>query len=225
MYRIHPPGRGFWYRCHGHEPENKGCGNIVPLEATDEIVVVLLSTAREPWTELRKIEGHNYDAEIDDIRLKLADLPRLGLTDAEEDAERARLRAERDRLESLPKVPDRWEEIETGKTVGEHFASLDFDGQRTMVLDNVKAYAEKAPDGYVELMDDLLGFTGVAVPRVRIESRLFKLPRFFSLHSRAYEPDESGGSRTALGVVSPLGRSSPPLVPCLRCLTLAGDPL
>jgi hypothetical protein len=86
------------------------------------------------------------------------------LTDAEEDAERSRLRADRDELESLPTIEDHWEETETGQTVGEHFTSLDFDGRREMLLEDVKFYAEKPP-------------RELATPVVLVmESRLFRIP-------------------------------------------------
>jgi hypothetical protein len=62
--------------------------------------------AHEPWTEQRRIEGVNHDAEIAELLLKLGDLPKRGLSDADEDAERSRLRAARDRLEAMPSVPD-----------------------------------------------------------------------------------------------------------------------
>jgi DNA invertase Pin-like site-specific DNA recombinase len=207
MYRTYSRGRGYYYRCAGHLPQRKGCGNMVQLDATDTMAVTLLSTAPDPWTEPRLIPGENYDIPLAEIRLQLDDLPRRNLPDTVEDAERKRLRAERDRLEDANKRarPDSWDDVffcdvcggiiytencaEAGHrivTVGEHFNGLDYDGRRAMLLDDVKVYAEKAPDGYAELIGDLLGLTDVAVPLVRIESRLFKLPRFFSPDSRAY---------------------------------------
>jgi len=56
-------------------------------------------------------------------------------------------------------VPDRWEEIETGETVGQHWAGLHHDGKRAMLLEHVKVHADSAG------------------PSIRIKSHLFKLRR------------------------------------------------
>jgi DNA invertase Pin-like site-specific DNA recombinase len=162
MYRIRPPGRGDWYRCHGVEPENRGCGNLVKLDATDKAVINLLSEASDPWTELKKIPGKNYDDELTGVGLELTDLPKLGLSRKDEQDERERLWAEQDRLTELNKhaTPDKWIETATGQTVGQHFASLDYDGRRAMLLDCVKLFANRATSGHYQT--------------VRFESRLFK---------------------------------------------------
>jgi DNA invertase Pin-like site-specific DNA recombinase len=164
MYRIHPRGIYYYYRCRGHAPELKGCGNMVRLDVTDAVVTALLSMAHEPYAELRRVAGGNYDADLTKIQLELNDLPRQGLSDNQEDSERQRLRAERDRLTEQNKHArrDRWEQVPTGETVGQHFMSLDFDGRRQMMLDEVKVYAEKNasdPDR----------------PKVTIKSRQFRL--------------------------------------------------
>jgi DNA invertase Pin-like site-specific DNA recombinase len=177
MYRIQPPDnrpgedRGYSYRCAGSFPERKGCGNMVSLAKTDAFVTSLLSTASQPYKELRLVPGENYDVDITKILLEIRDLTAKGLTDVEEDAERDRLRSERDRLIELNKtaMPDKWEDVPTGKTVGEHFNSLDDAGRREMVLSDVKVYAENPHGTY------LAGITD-GYPLVRIESHLFKIP-------------------------------------------------
>jgi DNA invertase Pin-like site-specific DNA recombinase len=140
MYRILPPGRGYWYRCHGFEPDNKGCGNNVRMETTDARAIALLSRAPSPYKELQWVPGVNFDNELVEIALELTDLPKRGLSDYEEDAERKRLRAERDRLAEMNEdaEPDRWEPVWTGETVGQHFTRLDFDGKRAMLLEDAK---------------------------------------------------------------------------------------
>jgi hypothetical protein len=93
------------------------------------------------------VEGDSHEAELADILLELAELPKRDLTDAEEDAERARLRALRDELEGMESTPDRIELVETGETIGDHFRSLDDAGKRTMLMsDGTKVYAWK-PEG------------------------------------------------------------------------------
>jgi len=128
----------------------------------------MLSQAPDPWTELRYIPGENYDIKIAEIQLALNDLPKQGLSDDEEDSERKRLRAERDRLTELNKHarPDRLEEVETGETVGQYWACLDYEGKRKMMLDNVKFYS-----AMVDVADVV-----EKVPMMRMESRLFKPP-------------------------------------------------
>lgn len=172
MYRITAGRRPYkrdYYRCRGHAPELKSCGNMVPLDKTDFAVSGLLSLAQEPWTELRHIRGENYDSELAEVQLALNDLPKQGLTDTEEDAERQRLRAERDRLAELNEhaTPDRWEEVETGETVGQHWGSLDYAGKRAMLLKEVRVFAEPMPP---ELR------RAGASPKISLESRLFTLP-------------------------------------------------
>jgi DNA invertase Pin-like site-specific DNA recombinase len=171
MYRIHPRGNYFYYRCRGHAPELKGCGNMARVEVLDNIVTALLSMAHEPYTELRRVKGENYDADLARIQLALNDLPKQGLSRQDEQTERERLWAEEDRYTELNKHarPDYWDDVPTGEAVGEHFTSLDFGGRRKMMLDDdVKIYAEKTPDKIAAL--------GLLAPIVSIESRLFKLP-------------------------------------------------
>lgn len=171
MYRLRAgrkPHGHYYYRCAGHYPERQGCGNMVDLDSTDIAVIHLLSMAQEPWKEQQLVKGENHDIELTEIRIALDDLPKRHLSDAEEDAERSRLRAERNRLESLPNIPDHWEEVDTGKTVGEHFVSLNREGRRAMLLEDVTVYAESITDP--ELRKVTSG------PMLRIESRLFTLP-------------------------------------------------
>lgn len=188
MYRI-PAGRRphvhDYYRCAGYYPERKSCGNMIDLKETDEGVTLWLMAAPDPWKELRLVEGENHDIELADIRIRLDDLPKRNLSDANEDAERARLRTERDRLAALPNIPDHWDEVEIcgtcesawlyrcaaadhhKVTVGEHFRSLDRDGRRAMILEHVKIYGEAVYHP---------GDTKTAYVDLTIDSWLFKDP-------------------------------------------------
>jgi len=182
MYRIHPPGRGYWYRCHGFEPDNKGCGNIVDLATTDAKVTALLARAPGPYKELVWVPGANFDNQLVEIALELNDLPKRELSDDDEDAERKRLRAERDRLTEMNEdaEPDRWEEVATGETIGEHFNRLDYEGRRKMLLADVKVYANDA------MVYDAAGELA-RQPVVTIESRLFAVES--DLYGIAYSAD------------------------------------
>jgi DNA invertase Pin-like site-specific DNA recombinase len=218
MYRVYSRGRGHYYRCAGHLPQRKGCGNMVHLEATDTMVISLLSMAPEPWTEPRMIPGENYDIPLAEIRLQLDDLPRRNLSDVEEDAERKRLRAERDRLEEANKRarPDRWEDVSICDTcggsqytddceasghrkvtVGQHFRSLAADSRRTMLLDDVKVYAERPLDPRILQV--------TAGPIITIESRLFKLPITWLDET----DDSEAGASSSVVAIRPKARRQP----------------
>jgi DNA invertase Pin-like site-specific DNA recombinase len=146
MYRIHA-ARGFSYRCAGHYPERKGCGVMIDLAETDAEAFRLMSNAVEPFTEWRKTEGENHEAELAKIALELSDLPKRGLPDDEEDSERRRLRNLRDEVAAKPKAEDVWREVDTGETYGERFRRLDDEGRRKMMLDTMRFFARKGPDG------------------------------------------------------------------------------
>ena len=137
---------------------------MVDLTVADTLATTMLSLANEPWTALQLVEGENHDIEPADIKLAIRDLGAQDLPDGEYDAELAKLRAKRDRLALLPNIPDHWEDVETDETIGEHFTSLDFDGHRTMLLEDVKFTAESATDPESRRII------------LRMESRLFNVP-------------------------------------------------
>jgi DNA invertase Pin-like site-specific DNA recombinase len=202
MYRINAGNRRkdgtktsyHYYRCRGHAPELKSCGNMVRLEVFDFMADHYLRNSPSPWTELRKIHGENHDTELAEIRLELADLPKRGLADEAEDKERIRLRAERDRISALPKTPDHWDEVpfcadcggivyaaeceaaaHRKVTVGEHWSSLDYEGQRQMMIAEVKFYVHRPPTG---------------LPTLQPVSRLFGLEAVELINSPGAEPTD-----------------------------------
>jgi DNA invertase Pin-like site-specific DNA recombinase len=158
MYRIRPRPGYAYYRCAGAGAGRKGCGNMVRLAETDALVMEWISMMSAPRLVPQLVKGDSHEAEIADVMLGLADLPKRGLPDAEEDAERARLRKLRNELEALPSVPDRIVMVDTGETVGEHFRSLDDAGKRAMLMaDGVRVYAWK-PEGEREFMPIAIEF-------------------------------------------------------------------
>jgi DNA invertase Pin-like site-specific DNA recombinase len=172
MYRMHAyyyETQDWYYRCAGSYPERIGCGNMIRIDTLDGAVDDILSRAPEPYTKLTLVQGQNYDAEIQANALELGDLPKQGLPDDQEDAERQRLRAERDKLLELNKHarPDEWKKVNTDRTVGQEFASRDFDGKREMMLQDVKVFASRADVPEVGIEN---------APTIRIESRLFTWP-------------------------------------------------
>ena len=151
MYRIRPRAGYAYYRCTG-KAGRKGCGHMVRLAETDAAVIEELSLSPEPRRVPQRVEGNSHYAELAEIQLELAELPKRGLSDDEEDSERARLRARRNELESMPETPDRIVMVETGETIGEHFRSLDDAGRREMMLkDGIRVWSQAnpfAPLGY-----------------------------------------------------------------------------
>jgi hypothetical protein len=111
MYKIKPRRYAVSYRCHGKMPQPKGCGTMVPMELLDSIVDESMRSDHRVMLKTEFVPGENHDAEIAKIRLKLRDLPTRNLSEDEEDAERARLRTEKRRLESLPTTAPDWKPV------------------------------------------------------------------------------------------------------------------
>lgn len=132
MYRITPANKRKdgsvqktdYYRCSGKGPIRKGCGVMVRCENLDALVNDAMADMDKPIMETRFIPGHNHDAEIEDVRFEIKQLGTLDLPDDEYDRRLAELRAERDRLASLPSVPDSYEQVDTGQTYAGKWAGL-----------------------------------------------------------------------------------------------------
>jgi len=145
MYRLKVRGGYVYYRCHGHLPQPKGCGTLVTASLLDSEVDKIMRT-NEIWVHEWTFEAGEESqirAAIDNIRLKLGDLPTQGLSDDDEDAERAKLRAQRNQLESQidSATPDHWaKSVVTKKdgtplTEAERWRDADQDGRREILKD------------------------------------------------------------------------------------------
>jgi DNA invertase Pin-like site-specific DNA recombinase len=155
MYRVYC-GRGSWrkpyYRCHGKLPQPKGCGMLVSAQLADAEIDEMMASNLNFVRTTKFIPGDNHDAEIAQIDRELLRLPAKLLPYKEEDAERARLRAERDRLASLPATDDRYEFpilIENGEpvTYASKWQASDIDGQRAMLRENRITFRWDEGDG------------------------------------------------------------------------------
>ncbi len=127
MYRHRSSARNKgreWYRCAGRGTQRKGCGNMIRLITLDRIVNSLLRQNELPYKELRIIPGTDYAAEIEEVKFEIRSVMASDLTDDEIDIRVKELRAERDRLQALPVIPDRLEYVTTGETYGHIWASL-----------------------------------------------------------------------------------------------------
>jgi len=128
MYRINARGGFLYYRCTA-DPKfgalrKSECRNMVPLADMDAVVTDWLALSTAPVIDRVWIPGNDYESEIEQVNISLLELPARGLDEDKEDAERAKLRAERRRLQDLPSTPGRWDDQETGETYGEMFARL-----------------------------------------------------------------------------------------------------
>jgi DNA invertase Pin-like site-specific DNA recombinase len=132
-----------YYRCAGSGPLRRGCGNMVKCSGADLLVDEVMSRLDRPVVEWRRVKGHNHDAEIQDVVTALRDLVNQGLDEDAEDAERAHLRAERKRLESLPAVADTWVPVATGETYAQQWSALAPAARRAWL----KAYAPRLECG------------------------------------------------------------------------------
>lgn len=107
-----PDGEHPWwtyYRCYGLPPQRKGCGTLVAVPYLDQVVGDAMRADRQPVLTPVYVSGDNHDSELARVQVALNGLSSRGLDDDAEDAERKRLRAERDRLRNLPATEDHWE--------------------------------------------------------------------------------------------------------------------
>lgn len=133
MYRVNSltsrqgqPVKVPYYRCSGTGPNRKSeCRNMVPVGLADNAVSEIIGRRFNGPVMIRTlVPGRNHDAELTDLRYEMQQLSLRGLSWDEEDAERARLRAEYDRIAALPSVPDRWEETPAGETYSQVWERL-----------------------------------------------------------------------------------------------------
>jgi site-specific DNA recombinase len=122
MYRHRATGRGrpyLYYRCVGRGRKRSSCGNMVRVELVDAAVnEIMASTFDVPVMRHEIVYGNEaeIEAELERIRFELKQLAARELDWEEEDRERARLRAEHERVSNTELVADRVELVETDDT-------------------------------------------------------------------------------------------------------------
>ena len=120
--------RRLHYRCwgRGRHDLRRSCGNTVPMDAADAAVSTIMAVKyNRPIVRYELVKGHDWAEEIQAVKDDIASLGSLGLGDDDEDARRAELRAERDRLSALPADDDQWREVETDETYADVYAALE----------------------------------------------------------------------------------------------------
>jgi DNA invertase Pin-like site-specific DNA recombinase len=134
-------GRYRYYACAGSGPQRKGCGNVVSFDHTETIVATrIFMTSNEPHRTRTWVEGKNWDADISDTMQDIQELPKktdpLSPEFASTQEELFAKLAEYRHLNETEATGGRWDSQVVrhpdGRvmTVGEHFDSLDPDGQR-----------------------------------------------------------------------------------------------
>jgi DNA invertase Pin-like site-specific DNA recombinase len=159
MYRHqawHSASR-FIYRCYGEAPKRKGCGNNVPLAETELIVAgIIFVTSTEPYRTKEWVKGKNWDAQIADTVQSIQELdPMADDYDERHAALVAELREYKHKNEH-DATPGRWDHMDTGNTIGEHFNGLDAEGQREFLKSHdirVEAAKLGASDGIHLVID------------------------------------------------------------------------
>ena len=153
MYRImtgHGASKRPYYRCAGKGAVlRSGCKNMIDAAAADAIVNEKMAKNTRPVMTTKIKPGHNHEAELEDVRQQMADLPLGTLSDAEVDIELKLLRAKRDELLDAEDVPDELVEEPTGMTVSQMWASLKTDSARNqwMVDAKVRIFGYHAAKG------------------------------------------------------------------------------
>ena len=132
MYRIRSADGKFYYRCAGRAPQRKGCGNMVPLEATETIVAVeVFLTSEERYRTRQWVAGINWDSEIEDVKQSLVELAQEMPADyAERHAALMTDLAGFQRKNEHEATDGDWDYTDMKMTVGEYFDKLDAAGQR-----------------------------------------------------------------------------------------------
>lgn len=132
MYRIKTgrtnQRRVYYYRCAGSGPQRHGCGNMIYMDALDEIVATrIFLTSNEPYRIREWVEGETYDDKIATVKQDIRDL-----TEAERFEELPALTAKlaelRDKQQHATK--GHYQYTDTGITEGEHFYGLDAEARR-----------------------------------------------------------------------------------------------
>jgi DNA invertase Pin-like site-specific DNA recombinase len=123
MYRVRTRGAQerpyFYYRCTGRGNLRQSCGNMVRMELIDSAVnEIMASTFDVPVMRPEIVYGNEaeIEAELERINFELKQLGAQGLPWEEEDRERARLRAEHERVANTKLIDDRVELVETDDT-------------------------------------------------------------------------------------------------------------
>jgi DNA invertase Pin-like site-specific DNA recombinase len=135
LYKV-MTGRGAsrraYLRCSGTGPDRKGCGvPLIRLETAEELINEEMDTLNFPLVEfaIEPGNGAEIDAKLAALDYERRQVAMRGLTWAEEDAERDRIRREYELVAATPRTADRRVVIPTGEDYGSRWRKADADGR------------------------------------------------------------------------------------------------
>lgn len=141
-----------WYRCTGRGASRTGgCGKMVRVSFVDGVVGMLMRDDTRDIMETVVVPGHDYAAELEEIRYEIRSLATMDLSDDEYDERLSALRAERDRLSALPSVPDRIERRSTGQTYADKWRGMNVEERRSWL--RTRGMTVRAQKGHVVVLD------------------------------------------------------------------------
>ena len=136
LYRIRSQyggsGPGHYLRCAGTGAARKGCGApMIWLETAEALADEVIGGLREQIYEFRVVPGNEaeIDAQLASLDYERRQVALRGLSWADEDAERARIRAAYNAVAAAERVPDQRRAVWTGETYGDRWAKLEVDGR------------------------------------------------------------------------------------------------
>ncbi|MGN9917660.1 recombinase family protein [Micromonospora palomenae] len=163
LYRVYAGGskgarQHQYYRCKGRNlsPQTCSAKTIRADELEGTVIGHFLAVAGDlEMTEKRLIPGEDSAGKLEQIERRLAELRKdrdAGLFEGEDAEYQSRylaLRQRKKELEATPSVPDRWEEVPTGRTFRETWDALaTAEAQRAFLLSSglrVVVHAEPQP--------------------------------------------------------------------------------
>jgi DNA invertase Pin-like site-specific DNA recombinase len=132
LYSFASDPRHHYYRC-------RQCrGKMIPVDRLHGASArwVSVQLGHLPWKEPVAIPASGHDRELADVTRRMDDIEAQvvnGLPAASAARMLARLDARRTELEGMPRLPARVEYRDTGKTLGEHWETLDWAGRGRML--------------------------------------------------------------------------------------------
>lgn len=150
MYRIRAGTYGQYlrYRCAGTGAQRKGCGNMIPLDRLDNMVIVrMLAWHSDPYQTREWVEGENWEEAIAEVKQDIREL-----YEAERWDELPPLQEKLAELRSRESQPGHYVMHDTDKSIGQHFYDLDDAGRRAYLAE-CDIRAEKLPDGIRLVID------------------------------------------------------------------------
>lgn len=156
MYRKSRAGHDY-YTCTGQGAARKSCGaKVIPCARLDAAVDAAMAKRSGPYYELEWIAGDDKAQQLADINEKIAAAAKEGRYDLI-----PALSVQAEELTAEPVRKARIEKRESGKTVGQHWQTLNTDGKRDELL---KWEIIAHPDGRVSIEAPWQSVPAISLP-------------------------------------------------------------